>query len=62
MMTDKPRYLIVLVQTDGAVVVDDFPSSDLLHCQTRAKELNRRYQAEYDTYRVAELRYVDEES
>lgn len=53
-MTDSPLYVIVHEREDGAVEVESFPNPDLVFTKRAATELG-------DTYRVAELRYTDEE-
>ena len=53
-MTDSPLYVIVYQREDGSIEVDDYPNSDLLFMQRVAAERG-------DSFRVAELRYIDEE-
>ncbi len=66
-MTD-PQYVIVHRRDNGRTIVDQVvdlhPSQDRVVEVARAAELqhdaNTRYGRPNDTYRVAELRYVEE--
>lgn len=67
-MTDSPLYVIVhhrADRSDRTVVYDCHPDTSLADVTERAEDLQSRvvaYGRPDDTYRVAELRYTDEES
>ena len=66
-MTDSPLYVIVHCRADRdgrTVVYDCHPDESLTDVRERAEDLQSRvsaYGRPDDTYRVAELRYTDEE-
>lgn len=67
-MTDSPMYVIVHRRDNGRTVEDQVrdlrPYTDLTDAQQLAAALQsdvERYGRPRDTYRVAELRYVDKE-
>lgn len=61
-MADTPQYMVVFTYDDERVIADDFPNSDLPFVQNQAKELQEVSRKDLGgAYRVAELRYVDEE-
>jgi hypothetical protein len=68
-MTDAPLYVIVHRRDNGRTVEDQVrdlrPYSDLADAQELAADLQSEvagYGRPNDTYRVAELRYVDTEA